>query len=91
MAGRLFDGNSLRTLVWLAVVSVVVGFVLVTLRIDPVAVIEGIIGNFDNALDALIALGHWIVRHVGRYFLVGVVVVVPIWLIWRLVSLRKGR
>jgi hypothetical protein len=91
MSGRFFEDNPVRTLVWLAVVSVVVGFVLVTLNIDPIRVIQDLIGNFDAALAALADLARWIGRNLGRYFLVGVIVVVPLWLIHRLVSLRKGR
>lgn len=89
--GRFFDDNPLRTILWLAVVSVVVGFVFVTLGIDPIRMVEAIIGNFDQALAALVDFGRWIGRNLGRYFLVGVVVVVPLWLIARLLTLRKGR
>jgi hypothetical protein len=91
MSGRFFEDNPVRTLVWLAVVSVVVGFVLVTLNIDPIRVVQDLIGNFDAALEALADFARWIGRNLGRYFLVGVVVVVPLWLIHRLVNLRKGR
>lgn len=91
MAGRFFEDNPLRTLIWLAAVSVVVGFVLVTLRIDPIEIVQAVIGNFDAALAALADFGHWIVRNLGRYFMVGAVIVVPIWLIWRLTAMRKGR
>lgn len=91
MAGRFFDDNPVRTLLWLAAVSVVVGFVLVTLRIDPIEIVEAIIGNFDAAVAALVDFGRWIGRNLGRYFLVGAVIVVPVWLIWRLTSMRKGR
>jgi hypothetical protein len=90
LGNRFFDGNPVRTLVWLVVVSVLVGFVFVTLGIDPIRLVEGIVGNIDVLIATFVDLGHWIARHVGRYFLVGVVVVVPLWLIARLFAMRKG-
>jgi hypothetical protein len=87
----LFDGNPLKTLIWLVVVSIIVGFVFVTLGIDPVALVRGIFANIDGILDAIVSLASWIAAHVGHYFIVGVIIVVPLWLISRLLASRKGR
>lgn len=86
-----FDGNPLRSLVWLAVVSVVVGFVFVTLNIDPLGMVQGLFDNLDAILRGLVSLFGTLGSKIGRYFLVGVVIVVPLWLIGRLIAVSRRR
>ena len=71
----------------LAVISVVVGIVLAALNLDARAILEGLqrlgLRIYDMGFDA--------VAWVGEYFLLGAVIVFPIWLIARLFSTGKRR
>lgn len=78
---RFFGGNPISVIVRLVILSIVVGIVLSALGLTP--------GELIRRLDFIIArlydLGfRWVEWLVG-YFLIGAVIVVPIWLIARLV------
>ena len=80
-----FTGPSpLRTVVWLVVVSIVVGYVLETVGLDPVELVRHVVGNFDRFVDWVVHLGFGAVTHLLRYLVWGAVLVVPVWLILRL-------
>lgn len=87
---RLTGGSPLRTLVWLLVMSVVVGFVLDTIGLDPFGFLRRLIADFDRFVDWLVHLGFDAFRNLGRYLVWGAVFVVPIWLIMRLTGARRG-
>lgn len=82
---RLFGGNPVAVLVRLALLSIVVGIVLSALGITP--------GNLFYHLDLIVRrlydMGFGAVEWVFGYLLIGAMVVVPIWLISRL--LNAGR
>jgi Family of unknown function (DUF6460) len=81
---RFFGGSPAMALVRLVLLSILVGVILSALGFDPWNIIPSIkqfvIGIWDMGFDA--------VRWVWRYFLLGAIVVIPIWLIMRLV---RGR
>jgi hypothetical protein len=80
-----FTGTSpLRTLLWLVFLSVVVGFVLETIGLDPVTFVGRLIGNIDRFVDWVLHLGTDTIMRLLRYLVWGGVLVVPIWLILRL-------
>lgn len=85
---RLVGGSPLRTLVWLVVLSVVVGFVLDTIGLDPFGFLRRLIVGFDRFVDWIVHLGLDSVRNVGRYLVWGAVFVVPIWLVMRFTGRR---
>lgn len=85
---RLVGGSPLRTLLWLVVMSIVVGFVLDTIGLDPFGFLRRLIADFDRFVDWLVGLGFDAFRNVGRYLVWGAVFVVPIWLLMRLT--RRG-
>ena len=87
---RIPGGSPLRTLVWLLVLSIVVGFVLDTIGLDPFGFLRHLIANFDRFVDWVVHLGFDAVRNVVRYLVWGAVFVVPIWLIMRLTGARRG-
>ena len=87
---RFTGGSPLRTLLWLVVLSIVVGFVLDTIGLDPFGVLRRLIVNFDRFVDWLYQLGFDAVRNVGRYLVWGAVFVVPVWLVLRLTGARRG-
>ena len=82
MIHRLFGGPPTSVVVRLILMSILVGVVL-----DP--------WNILNSIRRLIAdvwnLGWDAVNWVWRYFLLGAVLVVPIWLLTRLVKAPSGR
>ncbi len=86
---RFTGGSPLRTLVWLVVLSIVVGFVLDTIGLDPFGFLRRLIANFDRFVDWLVNLGFDAFRNLGRYLVWGAMFVVPIWLVMRLTG-RRG-
>lgn len=80
---RFFGGSPLWVLAKLAMLSVVVGVILAVFRIDAFAIIRAIedlfYSFFHNIWDALETLLRW--------FLLGAVIVFPIWLVARLLKL----
>jgi Domain of unknown function (DUF6460) len=83
---RFFGGPPLSVAVRLILLSILVGVVLHAVGLDPwniIASVQRLILRFwDMGFDA--------VRWVWRYFLLGAVLVVPIWLIVRLVRAPRG-
>ncbi|MCW1843106.1 DUF6460 domain-containing protein [Prosthecomicrobium hirschii] len=87
---RFLGGPPLRTLLWLAFLSIVVGFVLATLGLHPMRLVQGVIDAVEGLIDAISRLGLGAFRSVGQYLIWGAIVVVPIWLISRLLSVGRG-
>jgi hypothetical protein len=83
---RLFGGNPLGVLLRLAVISIIVGIVLVTLDIRP----QDLMGNLQRIVRNIWHMGFDSFRWLGQYLLIGAIVVVPIWLVMRLISLGRG-
>jgi hypothetical protein len=84
---RFFGGRPLSVLFKLILLSILVGFILRVLGLDPFNIIRSIRELFDYiwnmGFDAIVSL--------GRYFLLGAVLVIPIWLIIRLIRTPRGR
>jgi Family of unknown function (DUF6460) len=84
---RFFGGSPLMVLVRLILLSILVGVVLSVLGFDPWNIIPSIkrfvLGIWDMGFDA--------VKWIWRYFLLGAIIVIPIWLIIRLVRAPKGK
>jgi Family of unknown function (DUF6460) len=90
MAGkvnRFFGGSPLAVLGKLILLSILIGVVLSAIGLDQwniVASLRRLIVNVWN-------MGFDAVRWVWQYFLLGAVIVIPVWLILRLVRAPKGR
>ena len=84
---RFFGGPPLSVILRLILLSILVGVILEVLGLDPWNIIAsmqlGAVRIWDLGFDAVVWL--W------RYFLLGAAMVVPIWLIVRLVRAPKGR
>jgi hypothetical protein len=84
---KWMGGSPLGVLIRLVLVSVLVGVILSVLGFDPWNIVDSVLRLFawlrDIGFDAVINL--W------RYFLLGAVIVIPIWLIMRLVNAPRGR
>ncbi len=84
---RFFGGSPGRVLVQLVVMSVVLGVVLSALGVSPFDIVEGLkrlaMRIYNAGFDTFV----W----AFRYFLLGAVIVVPVWLVMRLLKLgRRG-
>ena len=85
-ASRIFGGSPLAVLARLVLVSILVGVILSALGLDPFDIVRSI----ERLFRTLWNMGFDIVRYVWRYFLLGAVIVIPIWIITRLVNAPRG-
>jgi plasmid stabilization system protein ParE len=84
---RLFGGNPVAVIVRLVILSVVVGIVLHALNIQP----HELLDRLNLLIRRLFNLGFESFEQVLRFFLIGAVVVIPIWLIARLLGLLSKK
>jgi hypothetical protein len=79
---RFLGGSPAMVAVRLIVVSFVVGIVLETFGFDPATLLSEAI----RAVRDIVELGFSDIHQVGRILLTGAIVVVPVWLVLRLVD-----
>jgi hypothetical protein len=84
---RLFGGNPAAVIFRLVVISIIVGIVLSALNIRP----DEILYHIRRLFQRLSELGFAWVETVIQWFLVGAVVVIPIWLIVRLLGMLSNK
>lgn len=84
---RFFGGPPGWVIVRLAVISLIVGLIFSALGISPL----DIVANFRRILESILNLGFGALADLGRYFLLGAVVVVPVWLILRFARIGRGK
>jgi len=84
---RFFGGPPLSVIFRLILLSILIGVILQVLGLDPWNIFDSlrrlVLRVWDMGFDAL--------RWLWRYLLVGAVVVLPIWLIVRLMRVAQGR
>jgi len=84
---RIFGGSPLAVLGRLVLVSILVGVILSALGLDPFDIIRSV----ERLIRSIWNLGfdafHWL----WRYFLLGAAIVIPIWLIMRLLNAPRGK
>jgi hypothetical protein len=84
---RLFGGPPLSVIFRLVLLSILIGVILEVLGLDPWNVIDSlrslVLRIWDMGFDA--------VRWLWRYLLLGAALVVPIWLVMRLMGIARGR
>lgn len=78
---RIFGGSPLSVLARLVLTSILVGVILSALGLDPFNLVRSI----ERLIRSLWYMGFDAVRWLWRYFLVGAVIVLPVWLIMRLI------
>jgi Family of unknown function (DUF6460) len=85
-ATRFLGGPPGMVLVRLILLSILVGVILSALGFDPWNIVPSlqrlVLGIWDMGFDA--------VRWVWRYFLLGAIIVVPLWLLMRLLGPRSA-
>ncbi len=84
---RLFGGSPFAVLLRLLLMSLVAGAMLVWLDIHP----QEIFRALDRFVQRIWLMGFDAVREVASYVLVGAMIVVPVWLIMRLMNMRGRR
>ena len=83
---RFVGGSPLGVLFRLVLLSILIGFVLHALGFNPFNIIETI----QNLIEALWNMGFDAVYWLWRYFVLGAIIVIPIWLIARLANASRG-
>jgi hypothetical protein len=83
----IFGGNPLGVIIRLVLLSIVVGIVLSVLGITP----QNFLERLNTIVTNIYELGFGAFESVLGYLLLGAMVVVPIWLITRVVSASKRR
>jgi hypothetical protein len=90
LASRLnqfLGGSPLAVIAKLALLSILIGVVLSAIGLDP----RDIIASIERLIRTVWNMGFDAVRWLWQYFLLGAVIVIPIWLILRLVRAPRGR
>ena len=84
---RFLGGSPLAVLGRLILLSILVGVLLSVFGLDP----WNIVYSVRRLAEAIWEMGFDAIDWVWRYFLLGTVIVVPIWLIARLIKAPSGR
>ena len=84
---RFFGGEPLSVFFRLVLLSILIGVVLSAFGLDPLNIIESVRMLFVRIWD----MGFDAIAWVWRYFLLGAVIVIPIWLIVRVINAQRGR
>ena len=83
---QLFGDSIAGTLIRLVLLSIVVGIIFSALGITPYNLVERLQQLIRNIAD----LGADAVESAFAYFLIGAVIVFPIWFVVRLIRMGKG-
>ena len=79
---RFFGGNPALVLVRLAILSLIVGVVLAALGFSPFEIID----SLRRLVERIYDMGFAAVEKAFRYFLLGAVIVFPVWLVVRVLK-----
>jgi polyferredoxin len=84
---RFLGGSPLAVIAKLVLLSILIGVVLSALGLDP----WNIFASLQRLVRDIWNMGFDAIRWLWGYFLLGAVLVIPIWLILRVVRAPKGR
>ena len=84
---KIFGGSPLGVVGRLILVSILVGVILSALGLDPFDIVHSI----ERLLRSLWNMGFDAFRWLWRYFLLGAVIVIPIWILMRLFNAPRGK
>ncbi len=84
---KVFGGSPLAVIGRLVLVSILVGVVLTALGLDPFDIVHSI----ERLIRSIWNMGWDAVKWLWRYFLLGAVIVIPIWLVMRFINAPRGR
>lgn len=83
---QIFGGNPISVIIRLIIISVVVGIILSALGITP----DNFVYRLGLLIERIYNMGWGAVEWVLGYFLIGAVIVIPIWLLSRLFGASKS-
>ncbi len=84
---RFFGGSPLSVVVRLVLLSILVGVILSAIGLDP----WNIVRSINNLIRRIWDMGFDAIEWVWRYFLLGAMLVIPIWLVVRLARGASAR
>ena len=84
---RVFGGSPLAVLGRLVLLSILIGVILSALGLDPFDIVHSI----ERLIRSLWNLGFDAFRWLWRYFLLGAVIVIPVWILMRLFNAPRGK
>ena len=84
---RFLGGPPLAVIGRLVLLSILVGVILTALGLDPWNILESV----ERLLRHIWNMGFDAVRWLWQYFLLGAVIVVPVWFLMRLSKAPRGR
>ena len=87
VVNRFFGGPPLGVIARLILLSILVGVVLHAIGLDPWNILDSLRGFIVSIWN----MGFDAIRWVWRYFLLGAVIVIPVWLLSRLFGAPRGR
>lgn len=82
---RWFGGSPIGVLLKLIFLSLLVGVVLAFLGLTPLELLR----KFTDSLQALFGIGFDAIEDIGRYILTGAVIVIPLFILSRLLGARR--
>ncbi|MGB7012099.1 MAG: DUF6460 domain-containing protein [Pseudolabrys sp.] len=84
---RWTGGSPLAVLGRLVLLSVLVGVILSARGLDPFDIIHSV----ERLIRSIWNMGFDAIRWLWRYFLLGAVIVIPIWILMRLFNAPRGK
>ena len=84
---KVFGGTPLGVLGRLILVSILVGVILSALGLDPFDIIQSI----ERLIRSIWNMGFDAFRWLWRYFLLGAVIVIPVWILMRVFNAPRGK
>ena len=84
---RFLGGSPAQVLLRLVFLSFVVGIILSALNLDPLDLIHLVVDFFERLWN----MGFEAIGRLGKYLIIGAMVVVPIWLLSRLLSMGREK
>jgi hypothetical protein len=84
---RFFGGSPLGVVVRLVLLSILIGVLLSALGVDP----WNILPTLERLVRRVLDMGWEAFAWVWRYFVLGAIIVFPIWLIVRLTRSARGQ
>jgi Domain of unknown function (DUF6460) len=84
---KVFGGSPLAVLGRLILLSILIGVILSALGLDPFDIVHSI----ERLIRSLWNLGFDAFRWLWRYFLLGAVIVIPVWILLRLFNAPRGK
>jgi hypothetical protein len=82
---QFFGGNPVGVIIRLVLLSIVVGVVMAALDITPSSVFY----HLDRLVRRIYDMGIGSIEWLLEYFLLGAVIVIPIWLIARIIRMAR--